>query len=80
VGTWGAAGMVIYVNGASEGTNVYTGEWTPTNQKMTLAVFALDQAIRYFQGYLTLVRIYSRALPLSEVQSHYRQERALVGA
>ena len=79
VGTWGAAGMVLYLDGVAEGTNANTGEWTPT-EVLTIGTFVLDQAIRYYQGYLALLRIYSRALPLSEVQSHYRQERALVGA
>lgn len=77
IGTWSLSGTTytihLYVNGVDQGSATWTG--TPGASGMGSFNFGKsgDYADNYFKGKVDDVRIYNRALPLSEVKALYNR-------
>jgi len=78
VGTYNGTTKVLYVNGTAESSaNVSNG----INNTSTLANVGYLQAVntQYFNGLVSIVRIYNRALSASEVLQNYNATRTRFG-
>jgi RHS repeat-associated protein len=75
VGTWGSAGIKIYVDGQLKGTNTsYVGA-IPSASYNTIGASSWPGSV--VNGIIDEVAIYNRALSLEEIQQHY--QNGLVG-
>lgn len=79
VATQGPAGMGLYVDGKLVGSNpqtgaqAYSGYWRVGGD-----VTWGDASSNWFAGRIDEVAIYSRALPLSEIQSHFAADGGVI--
>ncbi len=75
--TWGVAGIINYLNGASDGGDSTAGIHTGTGRAHNMG----NSAARNigFDGEMYLVRTHNIALSATQVLGHYNQERHLFG-
>jgi hypothetical protein len=69
VGTWGSAGIKIYINGELKGTNSFTGS-APTYTSCEI-IGASSYVGSFIDGLIDEVRIYNRALSDAEIKALY---------
>jgi RHS repeat-associated protein len=70
VGSWGPAGLKIYVNGQLKGTNTGYVGGIPSASYNTIGASSWPGSV--VNGIIDEVAIYNRALTLEEVQQHYQ--------
>ena len=70
-------GMVLYINGSSEGTNSYTGNVSSHSSDYSL-MYRADNGGQRTKGKIDQVRIFTKALSSSEVSTLYAETAATV--
>jgi len=67
--TYNGSGLAIYSNGASGGSNAFTG--TPNSSGAGIRIGRRWDTENYFAGNIAITRVYNRALTSTEIQQNY---------
>ena len=77
VGVFDGKNLYIYVNGGKYGTVSCIG-MSPSSMDLTIGKYAAGQ-LAYWNGNISMVRIYNRALTDAEVKTNYNTDCSKVG-
>ena len=67
-----------YINGSLDSSVTYNVDFTAGAKTRSIGCQYLG-AVRYFEGKMSLIRIYNRLLSALEIQNHFNREKHLFG-